>query len=72
MLLGVELKVIRVKNNMTKKKQAVEPVAELCDLLKKSLALSLFNMNVPQVEIARKIRTDLNAVNEFLKGIKKK
>ena len=57
---------------MAKKKQTPEPTAELCDLMKKSLTLNLFNMNVPQVEIAKKLHTDLNAVNEFLKGIKKK
>jgi hypothetical protein len=57
---------------MAKKKQALQPIEELCELTKKTLILSLFNMNVPQVEIAKKIHMDLNVVNEFLKGIKKK
>lgn len=57
---------------MTKKKQTMEPIDEVRDLMKKLLILNLFEMNVPQVEISKKLRMDLNAVNEFLKGLKKK
>jgi hypothetical protein len=73
MLQGAALKVIKIKNKpMAKKNQQLEPIEELCDLMKKTLILNLFNMNVPQADIAKKLHTDLNAVNEFLKGIKKK
>lgn len=56
---------------MAKKKQ-LEPIEELCNLVKKSLILDLFAVNVAQVEIAKKLHMDLNTVNDFLKGIKKK
>ena len=73
MLQEVELKVIKIKNNsMTKRRKIVEPIDEVCDLMKKSLILSLFDMNLSQVEISKKLHMDLNAVNEFLKGLKKK
>lgn len=56
---------------MTKKRQVLDPIEDVRDTMKKLLALELFKMNVAQVEIAKKLRMDLNAVNAFLKGIKK-
>lgn len=69
MLQKVGLKIR--KNNMTKKRQVLDPIEDVRDTMKKLLALELFKMNVAQVEIAKKLRIDLNAVNAFLKGIKK-
>ncbi|MFA6285213.1 MAG: hypothetical protein WC643_01640 [Parcubacteria group bacterium] len=57
---------------MAKKKQSVEPIDEVCELLKKTLVLSLFEMNVSQAKIAKKLRMDTHIVNDFLKGLKKK
>jgi hypothetical protein len=45
--------------------------AELVTLLKKQLVLRLFELNVPQVQIAKKLKINIVAVNSFLKGIKK-
>lgn len=56
---------------MAKKKQSSDPTEETRDLMRKLLMLELFKTNVPQVDIAKKLRMDLNSVNEFLKGIKK-
>ena len=70
MLQEVELKVIKI-DNMAKKRQALDPVEDICNTIKKLLALELFKMNVSQSEIAKKLRIDLNIVNGFLKGIKK-
>ena len=69
----MQKKLIKIRNNfMTKKKQTTEPIDEIRDLLKKTLILRLFDINVSQVEIAKKLRMDIHAVNEFLKGLKKK
>jgi len=56
---------------MAKNKQNRDPLEEVRETLKSILVLELFKLNVPQVEIAKKLRMDLNAVNAFLKGIKK-
>lgn len=56
---------------MAKNKQNRDPLEEVRETLKNILVLELFKLNVPQVEIAKKLRMDLNAVNAFLKGIKK-
>lgn len=56
---------------MTKKKQTRDPIEDMRDTMKNILTLELFKLNVPQVDIAKKLRMDLNAVNAFLKGIKK-
>jgi len=56
---------------MTKKKQTRDPFEDMQDTMKSILVLELFKLNVPQVDIAKKLRMDLNAVNTFLKGIKK-
>lgn len=56
---------------MAKKKLSTDPIEETRDLTRKFLILELFKMNVPQVDIAKKLRMDINTVNEFLKGIKK-
>ncbi len=56
---------------MTKIKQSTDSITEVRDLLKKLLVLKLFEMNVSQVEIAKKIHTDLNVVNNLLKNVKK-
>lgn len=57
---------------MARKKQPTEAIGEVRDLLKKELILNLFKMGVSQVEIAKKLHMDIRAVNEFLRGIKKK
>lgn len=44
---------------------------EVTDLLKKILIVQLFQLDVPQVLIAKKLRLSPNAVNDLLKGIKK-
>jgi predicted transcriptional regulator len=56
---------------MAPKKQAADQNAEIASLLKKLLALQLSAMGVSQGGIAKKLKMNLNAVNEFLKGIKK-
>lgn len=56
---------------MAKNKQNRDPLEDVRETLKNILVLELFKLNVPQVDIAKKLRMDLNAVNAFLKGIKK-
>lgn len=56
---------------MAKKKQNIDPIVEVKDLIKKQLMLELFNLNLSQGEIAKKLRMDVHAVNDFLKGLKK-
>lgn len=48
-----------------------DATGEIRSLLKKSLILRLFELGVPQGSIAKKLKTDIRAVNEFLKGIKR-
>ncbi len=45
--------------------------SELTDLLKKILAVQLFQLGVPQVIICKRVGLSINAVNDLLKGIKK-
>jgi len=56
---------------MALKKQTNDPNAELQNLLRKLLVLQLFAMGVSQGGIAKKLKMNLNSVNDFLKGIKK-
>ena len=56
---------------MAKSKQNRDPLEDMRETLKNILVLELFKLNVPQVDIAKKLRMDLNAVNAFLKGIRK-
>jgi hypothetical protein len=56
---------------MAKNKQNRDPLEDVRETLKSILVLELFKLNIPQVDIAKKLRMDLNAVNAFLKGIKK-
>jgi hypothetical protein len=56
---------------MPEKRQIFEPTNEFCELMKKNLILSLFKMDLPQIDIAKKLHMDIHAVNDFLKGIKK-
>ena len=44
---------------------------ELADLLKKLLVVQLFQLGVPQAQIAKKVKLSINVVNDLLKGIKK-
>ncbi|HEX3321955.1 MAG TPA: hypothetical protein VHR84_14710 [Terriglobales bacterium] len=44
---------------------------EQVDLLKKLLALQLFQLGVPQATIKKRVGLSINVVNELLKGIKK-
>jgi hypothetical protein len=57
---------------MTPSKKTSTPEAETQDLLKKLLVLQLFQLDVPQTVIAKKLKVNTIFVNEFLKGIKKK
>jgi predicted transcriptional regulator len=57
---------------MPSKNQNAAPNDEVINLLKKLLALQLFEMGVPQADIGKKLKMSLPAVNAFLKGIKKK
>jgi predicted transcriptional regulator len=56
---------------MARKRQVRDPIEDIRDTMKNLLALELFRANVAQVDIAKKLRMDINAVNAFLKGIKK-
>lgn len=56
---------------MAPKKQVADPNAEVTNLLRKLLALQLAAMGVSQGSIAKKLKMNLNTVNDFLKGIKK-
>ena len=53
-------------------KQLHPPNGELENLLRKLLVLKLFELDVPQAHIAKKLRMDIGAVNKLLKGMKKK
>jgi hypothetical protein len=44
---------------------------EQIDLLKKLLAVQLFQLGVPQATIRERVGLSINVVNELLKGIKK-
>lgn len=57
---------------MTPPKKSSVPDSETQDLLKKLLVLQLFQLDVRQTVIAKKLRVNIHFVNEFLKGIKKK
>ncbi len=56
---------------MPKSKHNLDPINEISELFKKALILKLFEMNVSQGEIAKKLHMNLNTVNGFLKGVKK-
>ena len=45
--------------------------AETAALLRKLLILELAELGVPQGTIAKKLRMNINTVNEFLSGIKR-
>lgn len=53
-------------------RQRDEPNAEIRALLKKLLILQLFELGVSQGDISKKVRIDVHAVNEFLRGVKKR
>ena len=57
---------------MKNKKILQDPISELNDSIKRLLVLELFKLNVPQLEIAKKLHIDINFVNNFLKGAKRK
>jgi DNA-binding transcriptional regulator LsrR (DeoR family) len=48
-----------------------DPATELRNLFKKLLALQLFQLGVPQGEIAKRLKVNKQFVNDFLKGIRK-
>jgi hypothetical protein len=56
---------------MKPKSQPSSSDDELVDLLKKLLALQLFQLGVPQVTIKERVGLSINVVNDLLKGIKK-
>ena len=53
------------------KKQTRDTNDEIMNLLRRLLVLQLFELGVPQADIAKKLKMDILAVNTFLKGIKK-
>jgi hypothetical protein len=53
------------------KAQPDDATTEVRNLLKKLLILRLFELRVSQGDIAKKLKVDINTVNEFLKGIKR-
>lgn len=58
---------------MTKKTKATaDPMGALKEVIEKLLILELFKLNLPQVEIAKKLHVDIYTVNNLLKGAKKK
>ena len=57
---------------MAGRKQTDDPNSEIRNLLKKTLILRLFELGVSQGDISKKLRIDVHAVNEFLRGIKKR
>jgi hypothetical protein len=56
---------------MARIKKSEDPRLQIAMLLRKSLALRLFELSVPQADIAKKLRVDIRFVNDFLKGIRK-
>lgn len=56
---------------MAPKRQVSDPNTEVPNLLRKLLALQLSAMGVSQGSIAKKLKMNLNTVNNFLKGTKK-
>jgi hypothetical protein len=56
---------------MPPKRKDEDPTLEVRHLLKKSLVLQLFELSVPQGDIAKKLKVEIRFVNDFLKGIKK-
>jgi hypothetical protein len=56
---------------MKAKSQSSNSDNELVVLLKKLLALQLFQLGVPQVAIKERVGLSINVVNDLLKGIKK-
>ena len=56
---------------MGSKKNVSGSDVELADLLKKILAVQLFQLGLPQADIAKRVKLSINVVNGLLKGIKK-
>jgi hypothetical protein len=56
---------------MKPKSQPSNSDNELVDLLKKLLALQLFQLGVPQATIKERVGLSIDVVNDLLKGIKK-
>ena len=56
---------------MAKKAKTDDPNEEVRSLLKKLLILQLFELRVSQGDIAKKLKVDVHAVNEFLKGVRR-
>jgi hypothetical protein len=56
---------------MKTKSQSSQSDTEQVDLLKKLLAVQLFQLGVPQATIKERVGLSINVVNELLKGIKK-
>jgi hypothetical protein len=48
------------------------PNHEVVDLLKKLLVLHLFELGVPQAQIAKRMKMNSNSVSALLKGIRRK
>ena len=57
---------------MTKNKQVTDPIKELVDLTKKTLALELLRAGVSKEDIRKRLHMDANELSSFLKGIEKR
>jgi DNA-binding transcriptional regulator LsrR (DeoR family) len=56
---------------MAPKKSVPKNDNEVADLLKKVLAVQLFELGVPQAVIAKRVKISINVVNDLVKGIKR-
>lgn len=56
---------------MTSKPHSSKDDTDQVDLLKKILAVQLFQLGVPQAVIKERVGLSINVVNELLKGINK-
>jgi len=44
---------------------------EVADLLRKLVAIQLFQLGLPQAAIAKRVKLSINVVNDLLKGIRR-
>jgi hypothetical protein len=56
---------------MTMKSHPSKADTEIVDLLRRILAVQLFQLGVPQATIKKRVGLSINVVNDLLKGIKK-
>jgi hypothetical protein len=56
---------------MTTKSRSPKDDTDQVDLLRKILAVQLFELGVPQATIKERVGLSINVVNDLLKGIKR-